>query len=158
LHSTGGPPLIALLWIARLLALAGFLDATYLTVSHLAGQAVVCGPNGGCDVVLASRYATVGGIPIAAVGAGYYAVASMLAWTPPAAWRPRIAALLAALTGAGFAVSAVLFYLQAVVLDAWCRFCLASAAVTALLFACALLLLRASRQAPPIELTEAPPV
>ena len=31
----------AALWIARILALAGFLDAAYLTASHYAGQAVV---------------------------------------------------------------------------------------------------------------------
>ena len=113
-------------------------------MSHYAGQAVVCGPAGGCDVVLASRYATLAGVPLAALGVAYYATASALAWTPPAAWRPRIAGLLAALTGTGFAVSAFLFYLQAAVLDAWCRFCLASATVTALLFACALGLLRAA--------------
>jgi uncharacterized membrane protein len=137
--------LIALLWIARLLALAGFLDATYLTMSQYAGQEVACGPTGGCDVVLASRYATLMGVPISAFGVVYYAAASLLAWTPPAAWRPRIARLLAALTGTGFAVSAILFYLQAAVLDAWCRFCLGSAAITTLLFACALGLLRAAR-------------
>ena len=115
-------------------------------MSHYAGQAVVCGPTGGCDVVLTSRYAALGGVPIAALGIAYYGVASALAWTPPAAWRPRIAGLLAALTGTGFTVSAFLFYLQAAVLDAWCRFCLASATVTALLFACALGLLRAARR------------
>jgi uncharacterized membrane protein len=115
-------------------------------VSHYAGQSVVCGPTGGCDVVLASRYASLGGVPLAALGVAYYAVASALAWTPPAAWGPRIAGLLVALTGMGFAVSAFLFYLQAAVLDAWCRFCLASATITALLFACALGLLRAARR------------
>jgi uncharacterized membrane protein len=141
--------LIALLWIARLLALAGFLDATYLAMSHYAGQAVACGAEGGCDIVLASRYATVGGVPIAVLGVVYYGLANVLVWTPPAAWRPRVAGLLAVLTGTGFAVSAVLFYLQAAVLGAWCRFCLASAGVTTLLFACALGLLVLSRRESP---------
>lgn len=116
-------------------------------MSHYAGHAVACGAEGGCDIVLASRYATVGGVPIAVLGVGYYAVANLLAWTPPAAWRPGVAAALAGLTGTGFAVSAFLFYLQAAVLDAWCRFCLASATVTTLLFACSLALLVTTRRA-----------
>jgi uncharacterized membrane protein len=38
------------------------------------------------------------------------------------------------LTGAGLVVSVVLFWLQVAVIEAWCRFCLVSAAITTLLF------------------------
>jgi uncharacterized membrane protein len=144
----------ALVWIARLLALAGFLDATYLTAVHFTGGEVVCGPSGGCETVLSSRFATIGGFPIAAAGAVYYAVASLLAWTPVPAWSRRTAGAFAALTGTAFAVSAVLFLLQATVLHAWCRFCLVSAGITTILFACALALVRAVRAAPGIEPAE----
>lgn len=148
----------ALLWIARLLALAGFLDATYLTVTHFAGGAVACGPGGGCDIVLESRFATVGGVPIAAAGAVYYALASMLAWTPSAGWTRRVALAFAILTGTAFAVSLVLFGIQAWVLGAWCRFCLASAAITTLLFATALgLLVQGNRMARSSRLAGPPP-
>lgn len=143
--------MIALVWLARIFALAGFLDATYLTAVHFTGGEVVCGPGGGCEVVLTSRFATIGGFPIAAVGAVYYAVASLLAWTPMGAWSRRTAAAFAALTGTAFAVSAALFLVQATVLHAWCRFCLVSAGITTILFACALALLRAVRRAPDIE-------
>lgn len=128
---------------SRLLALAGFLDATYLTISHYSGGAVACGPTGGCDVVLSSRWATLGGFPIAATGVLYYAVASLLAWTPSRAWTRATAWSFALLTGAALGVSAFLFYLQLDVIGAWCRFCLVSAVITTLLFLCALALLRA---------------
>lgn len=132
------------IWIARLLALLGFLDAAWLTASHFAGQAVACGPTGGCEVVLSSRYAVVAGLPVAAIGVAYYALASLLAWTPRAAWTRGIAVAFAGLEALALAFSGVLFWLQAAVIGAWCRFCLVSAAITLLLFATALWLVRAT--------------
>ena len=130
------------IWIARALALVGFADAAYLTATHFAGAAVFCGASEGCESVLTSEYATVGPVPVALVGAAYYAVASLSAWTPLEAWSRRTAAFLAALTGVGLLVTAGLVWLQASVIGAWCRFCLASAAITALLFLTALYLTR----------------
>jgi uncharacterized membrane protein len=133
------------IWIARLLALAGFADAVYLTAVHYAGAPVFCGPSGGCETVLTSEYATLGPIPMALLGALYYATASLLAWTPAGAWTRRTALSLVGLTGTALAASAVLVWLQAAVIHAWCRFCLVSATVTALLFATALVVLRSAR-------------
>lgn len=136
------------IWIARVLALVGFADAAYLTASHYTGAAAFCGPSGGCETVLTSEFATLGPVPLALVGAAYYAVASLAAWTPLEAWSRRTAVFLAGLTGAGFAVTMVLFWLQASVIDAWCRFCLASAAITTLLFAAAIYLVRTAGREP----------
>jgi uncharacterized membrane protein len=130
------------IWIARVLALVGFADAAYLTAAHYAGAPVFCGASGGCETVLTSDYATLGPVPIALFGAAYYAIASLIAWAPAGSWSRRTAAVLAGLTGSAFVVSGVLFWLQAAVLEAWCRFCLVSAAITLLLFATALWLLR----------------
>lgn len=143
-----------LLWIARGLAVAGFLDAAYLTASHFSGGALACGPGGGCDVVTASRYATLGPVPIAAVGLGYYVLVSLIVWTPPAVFSSGLRTALILLTGAAVAVSAVLFYLQAAVIEAWCRFCLLSAALTLLLFLTALALGRSAPE--PEELAAEP--
>lgn len=130
------------IWIARLLALVGFADAAYLTVTHYAGTPVFCGPTGGCETVLTSEYAMVGPVPVAFLGALYYAVASLVAWTRADGWSRGVALVLAGLTGLALVVSGALFWLQAAVIDAWCRFCLASAAITALLFLTALWLTR----------------
>lgn len=136
------------IWIARALALVGFVDAAYLTATHYAAAPVFCGASGGCETVLTSAYATVGPVPVALVGVVYYGVASLAAWTPPEAWSRRTAAFLAGLTGVGLAVTAVLVWLQATVIDAWCRFCLVSAAITTLVFATALYLMWATGRQP----------
>lgn len=130
------------IWIARTLALVGFADAAYLTATHYAGTSVFCGASGGCETVLTSGFATLGPIPIALLGAGYYAVVSMAAWTPIPSWSRSTTTFLVALTGIALVISGILFWIQAAVLDAWCRFCLVSAAVTLLLFATAVSLSR----------------
>ena len=130
------------IWIARALALVGFADAAYLTATHYAGSSVFCGASGGCETVLSSEFATLGPVPIALIGAVYYALASLIAWTPAAAWSRTTSRALAGLTGLAFAVSAALFAIQALELHAWCRFCLVSAALTTLLFATSIWLLR----------------
>lgn len=138
------------IWTARALALVGFADAAYLTATHYAGAPVFCGASGGCDAVLTSAFASLGPIPIALVGAVYYGIASLLAWTPTESWSRRTAVSLAGLTGAALVVSAVLILLQAVVIESWCRYCLVSAAITALLFSTALVVLRAVWRTPSI--------
>jgi uncharacterized membrane protein len=130
------------LWVARVLALVGFLDAAYLTASHFAGLGLACGPGGGCETVTTSRWATIGSVPIAAIGLSYYTMVNLIAWTPAASLSRDLVRALLVLTGAALLVSAFLFYLQAAVIQAWCRYCLVSAGVTLLLFLSALALRR----------------
>ena len=132
------------LWVARFLALVGFLDAAYLTASHFADLGLACGPGGGCEAVTTSRWATVGSVPIAAIGLGYYAMVNVIAWTPATHLTRGLVHTLLVLTGAALAVSVFLFYLQAAVIEAWCRYCLLSAVVTLLLFLSALALRRST--------------
>lgn len=134
--------MIVAVWIARGLALVGFLDTAWLTASHFTGASLACGPTGGCDLVTTSRFATVGPVPLAEIGLAYYALVSVLAWTPTDVFGRRVAGGLVAITGAATGVSAFLVYLQAAVLDAWCRYCLLSASLTTLLFACAVVIWR----------------
>jgi uncharacterized membrane protein len=134
------------IWIARAVALVGFADAAYLTATHYAGAPVFCGASGGCDAVLTSAFATLGPVPIALLGAIYYGLASLVAWTPVDMWSRRTAAFLAALTGLALVVSGILILLQALVIEAWCRYCLVSAAITILLFLTALVVLRAAQR------------
>lgn len=132
------------IWIARALALVGFADAAYLTATHYAGSSVFCGASGGCETVLSSEFATLGPVPIALIGAAYYALTSLIAWTPSPSWSRTTARALAGLTGLAFAVSAALFAIQAFELHAWCRFCLVSAGITTFLFVTSIWILRRS--------------
>ncbi len=152
----GGPPsnfndMIGTLWIARALALVGFLDATYLTATHYGAASLACGPGGGCDIVTTSEYATVAGVPVALVGLVYYVAVNLIVWTPPSGWGRRLGVVFVAITAIAVAASAVFVYLQAVVIDAWCQYCLVSAAVSVGLFLTALVLYRKLPAAIPAE-------
>jgi uncharacterized membrane protein len=115
-----------------LLSLVGLADAIYLTVEHLAGRTVRCTITSGCEEVLSSSYATVGGFPLAGLGALAYFVAFSLAILAAFGNR-RAGDLLLYVVALMLAVSVYLFILQAFVLHAFCQFCLLSAAVTLLL-------------------------
>lgn len=114
------------------ISLIGLADATYLTIEHITGQSVRCTIISGCSEVLSSRYATVGGTPLALVGAGAYFTVFALATL--AAFGYKFAgALLNVLVGLMVLVSLWLIYLQAFVIRSFCQYCLLSAAVTVVL-------------------------
>jgi uncharacterized membrane protein len=117
---------------AALVSLVGLADAVYLTVEHLAGRSVRCTITTGCEEVLTSAYATVGSIPLAALGALAYFTAFSLA-TLAAFGNEKARTLLSYLVGLMLAVSIWLFIVQAFILKAFCQFCLLSAAVTLVL-------------------------
>lgn len=117
-------------WAAAALALVGLADSSYLTVEHLSGRSVRCMVVSGCDQVLMSPYAEVwGGLPLAALGAlAYFAVFSLavLAAFGYASARRLMAPLVALM----FVFTLWLLYVQAFLIEAFCTYCLISAAVT----------------------------
>ncbi len=121
--------------VAALLAIAGTGIATYLAVVHFAGQPIACSGVGDCELVNSSRYATLGGVPVAVLG--LLAYATMLALIG-AAWLRRSPELLLAAWGVAlvsFGFSMYLTYIELRVLDAICVYCVASACVATALFA-----------------------
>jgi uncharacterized membrane protein len=118
--------------IAALLALVGLGDAMYLTVEHLTGATLQCSITHGCAEVLGSRFATVGNIPLAAVGAAAYFTVFSLAILAVFGY-PSARKFLAVLVALMFLFTLWLLYLQAFVLHAFCQYCLLSASVTTLL-------------------------
>jgi uncharacterized membrane protein len=114
--------------IAAFVSLIGLADAIYLTVEHLSGRSVRCTLTG-CSEVLSSPYATIRGIPLAAIGAFAYFTVFSLATL--AAFGYRVAGkLLTLVVGAMFLTTLWLLYLQAFVIGHFCQFCLLSALVT----------------------------
>ena len=101
----------------------------------------------GCAEVLGSKYAHLGSIPLASVGAfAYFSVFSLAIL---AAFSYRFAGpLLAALVSVMFLMTLWLLYLQAFVIHHFCQYCLLSAAVTiALTIVLLIASLRARRRA-----------
>lgn len=124
--------------LAAVIALIGLGDAVYLTVSHYTKEQVPCSLITGCEQVLTSAYAEMFGIPLALFGAVAYFAAFSLAIL--AAFGNRLMwFLFGLLTVFMFLYSLYLIYLQAAVIQAFCQFCLLSAATTTALFIIALI-------------------
>jgi uncharacterized membrane protein len=133
MESSASPRRISLLYgLAMLISLVGLGDAVYLTVHHLTGRSVRCTVSDGCSTVLSSVYATLAGIPIAAIGAAAYFMAFSLA-TLAAFGYDRARAWLAIIVAPMLLSTLWLLYLQAFVLRAYCDFCLLSASMTLVL-------------------------
>ena len=115
--------------IAVIVALIGIADAVYLTVHHYTAEAVPCSLTGGCEQVLTSEYAEIAGVPLAAFGAAAYFIAFSLALL--SIYGNRMAW---AIFGVQVVLMAIftgwLIYVQAVLIGAFCQFCLLSAATT----------------------------
>lgn len=115
------------------IALLGLADATYLTVSHYTGGSVECSITHGCEQVLTSEYATIYGVPLALLGALYYATLFLLAYYYQIFGDRRLLALIRGIALAGLATSAYLVYLQFAVINAICQYCMISAGLTTII-------------------------
>ncbi len=130
------------------IASIGAVVTAYLTYSKLTGNKAAC-PTNGCDVVLASPYATVLGQPLALFGFLAYASMVVFAIAPLLINSPNQQPLRAKLenwTGlllllgaaAMMTFSGYLMYLLAFNIKAVCLYCVASALFAATLFVLAL--------------------
>jgi uncharacterized membrane protein len=112
------------------LAFLGMIDALYLS---LHSGYVPCSLTGGCNEVLTSRFAKVGGIPLSWIGLAFYlTVFSCAIFEGFGAGNAlRIVFWLGL---AGFCTSLVLVGLQAFVIHAYCQYCLGSAVLVTSIF------------------------
>lgn len=133
-------------WTAFALAAVGFVDSAYLTWLKLADATAACAGIGDCDLVNNSRFAAVGGVPVALLGAlSYAAILGLLAAERVRPdWRMASRVTLFGLTLAGTLYSAYLTYVELAVLHAVCPFCVVSAVAMSLLFVVSVLRLRES--------------
>jgi uncharacterized membrane protein len=99
--------------------LVGAGIAAYLTYVHYAGIAPVC-TSGGCEQVQTSRYAELGGVPVALLGLVAYAVLLVLAAVRGA--EAATAGVFVAVVGVGF--SGYLLWAQLGPIGAICQWCL----------------------------------
>lgn len=118
-------------WLTVALAAIGVAVSAYLGIVKLAGgSALMCQAGGGCDIVQASRYATILGVPTALWGTAFYVavgVLGVLGFSHPR-WRW---AFVVGVAGATF--SLYLTIVSLVVIGAACVYCLASTMVALLL-------------------------
>lgn len=126
----------------------GALETGYLTAVKLTGAVAAC-PTGGCEQVLSSPYATIGGWPLALFGFLAYMAMAGLALVPLSVdpvennpWRSRLEEWTWLLLFGG-AIAMVVFsgylmYVLVVQIQVLCLYCLLSALFTVLLLGLAL--------------------
>jgi len=118
--------------IAAVIAVVGVAETTYLTVMHLSGANVVCVSGSGCSEVLRSKWASIGGVPLALIGGIAYFTAFSSATLAAFGYR-RAETILGIVIGLMFLATLGLLYVQARVLHNFCDYCLLSAALVFLL-------------------------
>jgi uncharacterized membrane protein len=120
-----------------LLALVGLIVAAYLSMYNLGLLGTLQCGVGACAKVQASEYAYLLGIPVALWGVGAYAallVVAMLGLQPRFAGARWVSLALFGMAAVGVVFSAYLTYLEAVVIEAWCQWCVVSAILITLIF------------------------
>jgi len=120
--------------LAAIVSLVGLGDAIYLTIQDLTGESLRCTIISGCSEVLSSKYAHLGPVPLALIGAAAYFLFFSLA-TLAAFGYAFARPLLLVLVSVMFLMTLWLLYLQAFVIRHFCQYCLLSAAVTVTLTA-----------------------
>ena len=123
--------------LMALVALIGVFVALYLTLYKLGFIGTLACGTGGCETVQLSRWGDFLGLPVAAWGAGYYALVLVLS---VAGAQERLEAsrglslALLLVTGWGVLFTAWLTYLELFRIHAICRWCVGSAAMVVVLF------------------------
>ena len=129
-----------------ILSFLGFVDATYLTITHYKHIIPPCTITHGCEAVLSSKFATIYGVPLALFGSIYFFISIVLDVLifqhRNNVWMRRIFMFFNSY-GALFAV--LLLYLQFVVIKAICQYCMLVELILFLLFYFSILLLRRSK-------------
>ena len=138
--------------VGLVLCLVGAALSGTLWTAHASGPgglwAAACGdPGSGCDQVLSSRWATIGGLPVAALGLFYFSILAVGIATLGIPSRRRRA--VQAFCALGAAASAGFIVLMGTVVDAWCPLCLGVHACNVLLLGQVAFLTPRSGETPP---------
>lgn len=100
----------------------GLADSFYLAVTTYLGVAPVCGVLHGCETVTRSVYSKMLGLPLAYLAVVYYVVGALLGGYMADFRAARLGAVLFGLLGVLMGIWSV--YVQAVLLKAYCPYCL----------------------------------
>jgi uncharacterized membrane protein len=133
-------------WAVTALSFAGFVIATYLTFVHVRGYVSPCYIVQGCEAVQTSEYSVVLGVPVALAGAVFFALMFYLGvglLTATRLWVLRAVQVLAFVAALAMIP---LFFLQAIVLKAFCSYCLATEAIVLAMWVLTFLLVPAARR------------
>ena len=132
--------------ILLILGFFGFFDAIFLSIIHYKNIVPPCTITHGCEKVLNSQFAVIFGIPMSNYGAVYFLVSIILNVLVfqhiKNIWMDRIFLIFNA---SGIIVAIILLYLQFVVLQALCQYCILVELILFLSFYFSILFLKSNK-------------
>ena len=126
-------------WLYRAsiaLVIIGFAVSIYMTIYKISGNDGMCLGSGDCSTVNASRYSEVNGIPVAVFGIiGYAAILFVHIFeTRNEFFRKNGTLLIFGMGLTGFLFTLWLVYVELVLLNAICPFCVTSQVAMTIIF------------------------
>ena len=126
-------------WLYRVslaLVIVGLLVSIYMTIYKFTSNETMCLGSGDCSTVNSSRYAQVNGVPVAVIGlAGYGAILAVhVMERQPGFFKENGALMIFGLSLTGFLFTVYLIYIEAVILKAYCPFCITSQVAMTIIF------------------------
>ncbi len=136
-----------------ILAFLGLADSAYIAQHEMSGTPLLCDINNlsGCNIVVASPYSYLFGIPIAEYGILFYSILFVLAALELVIFDQLLRRALQAISLVGVIASLYFTLMQVFVIDAFCIYCLASALIALLILIFASFIEPLPRSAPPAE-------
>ncbi len=116
-------------WLLAGAAYAGFVISLYLTFVHYRGYVSPCYVVHGCEEVQTSKYSVILGVPLALLGTLFFALMFYLGIGVLTSSRVLVVRVYKVLAFAGALAIIPLFLLQAIVLKAFCTYCVATEAI-----------------------------
>jgi len=132
--------------ILLILSFLGFIDAAYLTITHYQNIIPACTVLGGCELVVTSQFSTILGIPLALLGAIYFFVLFYLAIAILSSHKKIYAKIFNRFSYLGLLISLFLFLIQALILKAFCQYCLLSEIIALFIYIFSIQLLRRHKE------------
>ena len=127
-------------WLIAAAAYAGFVVSLYLTFVHYRGYVSPCYVVHGCETVQTSKYSVILGVPLALLGTAFFGLLFYLSIALLTSSRPWVVTGYRVLAFLGALAIIPLFLLQAIVLRAFCTYCVATEVIMLALWVLSFLL------------------
>ncbi len=121
------------------LAFCGLADSVYILQHEISNSPLICDIHNltGCNAVVSSPYAYLFGIPLAAYGAFFYGIIFFLAAIELVVFTQLVRRFIQGVSLVGMIASVYFTLVQVFIIDAFCIYCMASAAISLLIAVCA---------------------
>jgi uncharacterized membrane protein len=132
-----------------ILGLGGMGISGYLTYGYLVNTSIGCPFNAHCDLVQASPYAYMWGVPVPLLGLFMYAAIALMGFflfLKKPDWENVLSLGIYGISLAGVIFTGYLYYLEIFVLNAFCSWCIVSSIVILSLFILSLIYLNKIKQ------------